>query len=781
MTGRAGPPGDQNLRYYPPGQQSGRYPAPPGYGQPAPFGGPPLQPPVPPRRSSGRAPAPGRKPRINYPRRGRTGFIRWIPSWKLFTGTTLLTVLGLVVAILVAYAATPIPPQNHAIEAQATIVYYSDGKTELTRFAAVNRTDVTLDQVPWYVQWEVMSAEDRTFWDNKGVSPVGIVRAAWNNARGGALQGGSTITQQYVKNTRTDGGRNFQRKIKEFFVAIKIANETPKKDILRDYLNAIYFGRNAYGIQAAAQAYFGVDVAKLTPAQGAYLAGIINGPELYDTQDGDAAIQRAQRRYDYVLDGLALLDAQKPGLAALATQIRGRMPMAKQQVHPATKEDDQTVYLAEMVKAELRERDPGGPDPAKAGYRITTTFDKKMIDQAVASVHDVLGPRKTWTTGTQVGLVTLDPTTGEVKAIYGGDGKTRFQNAATQDAPQAGSTMKPFTLIAALESGISLDSRFSGRNPYVYKAGGQNAGQKVNNFDGESFGMIDLKTATAHSVNTVFAALNDKIGDGSGTKTMKVAERAGIPKGIVTDEVSNVLGNASAHVIDMASAYGTIAAQGVYVKPHVIREIKNATGGVVDGRKYPAERRFSADVTADATYALQQVINGGTGSYAQRLNRPAAGKTGTVGSKTGRETKAAWFVGFTPQLSTAVAIHNVGKNNSRADVVGWGPFKGENLQGGMFPVRVWTDFMASALKGKDEIPFPPPAHVGEAFDPAPPPTTTTTSTDTTSPTTGGQPTDPNAPGSPSPTGPAPGGPTAPPTGSPPGNGPPGGPTTTASS
>jgi membrane peptidoglycan carboxypeptidase len=433
-----------------------------------------------------------------------------------------------------------------------------------------------------------------------------------------------------------------------------------------------------------------------------------------------------------------------------------------------------------MVLAELRERDPGGPDPAKAGYRITTTFDKKMIDQAVASVHDVLGPRSTWTKDTQVGLVSLDPTTGEVKAIYGGDGKTRFQNAATQDAPQAGSTMKPFTLLAALESGISLDSRFSGRNPYIYKSGPA-AGQKVNNFDGESFGMVDLKTATAHSVNTVYAALNDKIGDGSGTKTKQAAERAGIPPGIVTDEVSNVLGNASAHVIDMASAYGTIAARGVYVKPHVIREIKNAGGGVVDGRKFPAERKFSADVTADACYAMQQVIKGGTGNYAQRLNRPVAGKTGTVGSKTGRETKAAWFVGFTPQLSTAVAMHRVGKGTSRADVVGWGPFKNENLQGGMFPVRVWTDFMGSALKGKPETQFPPPSHVGTAFDPAPPAATTTTSTDTTSPTTDGQPTDPNAPGSPSPTGPATGDPSAPPTDSPPGNGQPGAPTTTASS
>jgi membrane peptidoglycan carboxypeptidase len=783
VTGRAGPPGDRTVRPYPPGQQSGRYPVQAGYGQqPDPYGRPPAaQNRSPQPGGRGRPPGsrpPGRNRLIDYPRHDRQGFTRWIPSWRLVLGLVSTTALCAVIGVLVAYATTTVPPvTNPLADAQTTVVYYADGKTELTRFEAQNRTDVPLATVPLKVRWAVISAEDRTFYDNKGVSPIGIVRAAWNNTRGGALQGGSTITQQYVKNTRTDGSRTWQRKIKEFFVSIKIANDVPKDRILGDYLNTIYFGRNSYGIQAAAHAYFHKDITRLTVPEGAYLAGIINGPELYDPWNGTQADPRSKaravQRYDYVLDGMALLGKISP---QDAQTYKAHFPVIVKQVRPKTKEDDQTPYLTQMVRSELQADGYPLSEVAKKGYRIVTTFDKKMIDEAVASVHEALGPRKTWTKGAQVGLVTLDPSTGAVRAIYGGDGVTRFQNAATQDAPQAGSTFKAFTLLAALEGpskdgsdGLSLNSRFSGRSPYRYQ-NGPNAGKKVSNFANEQFGMVNLTTATEHSVNTVFAALNDKIGEGTGTRTRDAAERAGIPKEVFARdgggaEVSNVLGNATPHVIDMASAYGTIAAQGKYVKPYVISVIKNKDGGVVEAYKPVPTRVFDERVTADATYALHQVIEGGTGNYAQRLDRPAAGKTGTVGSGVGDDTNAAWFVGFTPQLSTAVAIHALGKNDMPAPVVGWGPFRHEAMQGGMFPVRVWTDFMRSALDGKDVMRLPDRAYVGETFNRAPVVTDTTTPspTDTTgSPTggQGGQPTDPNQTGQPgpSPTGQPGGGP-----------------------
>jgi membrane peptidoglycan carboxypeptidase len=758
------------VRYYPPGQQSGRYPVQPGYGrQPDPYGrqpSPQNRPPQPGGRGQppgGRSP--GRNRFIDYPRHGRQGFTRWIPSWRLVLGVAATTAVCAVIGVLVAYATTTVPPvTNPLADAQTTIVYYADGRTELTRFEAQNRTDVDLTKVkgpaPQNIRWAVISAEDRTFYDNKGVSPIAIVRAAWNNARGGALQGGSTITQQYVKNTRTDGSRTWQRKIREFFVSIRIANDVPKDQILGDYLNTIYFGRNSYGIQAAAHAYYNKDVSRLTIPECAYLAGIINGPELYDPWDGTEADPKAKARavlrYDYVLDGLALLGKISPQAAAT---YKAAFPSPVKQVRPRTRMDDQTPYLTQMVRADLKANGYPLDQVAKKGYRIVTTFDKKMIDQAVASVHDALGPRRTWTKGTQVGLVSIDPATGAVRAIYGGDGVTRFQNAATQDSPQAGSTFKAFTLLAALEGpskdgsdGLSLNSRFSGRSPYRYQDG-PNAGKKVSNFANEEFGMVNLTTATEHSVNTVYAALNDKIGDGYGARTKDAAERAGIPKNIVGPEVSNVLGNAGPHVIDMASAYGTIAAQGRYVKPYVVSMIKNKDGGIVETYKPVPTRVFDERVTADATYALHQVIEGGTGNYARRLDRPAAGKTGTVGSGTGTDTKAAWFVGFTPQLSTAVAIHTLGKGGIPAPVVGWGPFRHEAMQGGMFPVRVWTDFMQSALKGKDVAELPERANVGETFNRAPAPVDTATAspTDPTgSPTDGqgGQPTDPNQTGQP---------------------------------
>jgi membrane peptidoglycan carboxypeptidase len=253
---------------------------------------------------------------------------------------------------------------------------------------------------------------------------------------------------------------------------------------------------------------------------------------------------------------------------------------------------------------------------------------------------------------------------------------------------------------------------------------------QVSNYPGEeAAGKIDLVNATAHSVNTVFAGLNEKLYDLAdrqgqpGDRTRDAALRAGLPKDAIGREISNTLGNGTPTVAQMANAYGTIAAGGTYRPYYVIEKIHYPNGQPRYTHHDESDRRFSKDVTADVTFAMQQVLRRGTGADARRIlkGRPAAGKTGTVGSLegNGRDTMAAWFVGFTPQLSTSVVIYRETPTQARAPVKGWGPFAGQNMTGGMFPVRIWATFMDRALKGKPFIDLPEPAFVGESLDPAP--------------------------------------------------------------
>jgi membrane peptidoglycan carboxypeptidase len=660
--------------------------------------------------------------------------MRWIPSWRFTGGVCVTLAILMIAALLTGYALTSIPPPRPVTEAQATTVLYSNG-SPLARFSVDegNRTIVDIKMVPEHVQWAVIAAEDKTFYKNRGVSPIGIVRALWNNVRGKSMQGGSTITQQYVKNSRVGSERSLQRKIKEFFISIKIGNQTDKSKILGAYLNTIYFGRGTYGIQMASQSYFHRSVKDLTLAEGIYLATIIQQPERFSNVDPKNAEEVAvlQGRFDYVLDTMVELGKLTPERRAAADLKVPPKPFPLA-VTKNRRVNDQTQYLMTMVTDELERNGIQMDEVRRAGWKIYTTFDSDLINKAVNAVQDKdigMGPRKSWPTGTQVGLVAIEPKTGKVRAIYGGDG-TRSYSAASQDQPQAGSTYKVFTLLAALEGqskngsdGISLKSRFNGKSPYTYKAGSVNSGSnKVTNYGNEQFGWVDLVHATAHSMNTVYAQLNEKIGEGTGARTRDAAIRAGIPKASIGNEVSNTLGNGTPRVVDMANAYATLAAGGVYHPYRVIEKIVTPLGAVVYPQGEPeGVKQFSQDVVADTTYALQQVIKtrGATGTYAKRLGRPAAGKTGTVGT-TGRATKAAWFVGYTPQLATAVAIHKLGKDGKSADVVkGWGPYKGVDLTGAHFPVRIWTTFMKQALEGKPVEEFPERADVGIAENPEP--------------------------------------------------------------
>jgi membrane peptidoglycan carboxypeptidase len=660
-------------------------------------------------------PVPPRKGLIDYPRAGKRGPRRWLPSWKLLLGSTFGTAAALVVAFVVFYAATPIPTVSASSALpQTSLVFYSDG-TQIGQFKKEQRTLVSLDRVPDHVEEAVLASEDRSFYRNKGVSPRGMIRAAWNNSRGGSLQGGSTITQQYVKNFFLGSDRSVKRKAREFVISLKVYRQVPKKKILEDYLNKIYFGRNAYGIQAAAQAYFKKDVNKLTVSQGAFLAGIINGPELYDPNDGNKSAAAATGRWQSVLVAMTAEGWLTQAEADTVTAA-GLPPVIK-----PTKAADRTRqrgYLMDMVAAEaLAKAGLTREQLETEGLMIRTTFDRKLIEKGIAAVDDVLGKRSTWPTGTQVGIASIEPGTGAVRAVYAGDDE-RSRNTVTQDQVIAGSTMKPFALIPALEGTnkeepLSLRSRFSGRSPYKL----QETKVPVKNFgkgDGQQFGMIDLMTATANSVNTVYAQLNERVTPGV---TRQTALKAGLPEsaGIENNQV-NVLGSAAPHVLDMASAYATIAAEGKRAKPYMITSINRIEDkGVVYTPPREIEQVFDRTVMADTTHALRQVVERGSGSYAQNLGRPAAGKTGTSSGN-----KSAWFVGFTPQLSTAVALFNI-SGQGQETVKGWGRYQGEEITGGSFPVRLWTTYMREALDGVEVERFPQPTFDGEVVNPAPEP------------------------------------------------------------
>ena len=661
---------------------------------------------------------------MDYPRSRYTGVRRFVPSWRLVLGLGAGVVLLGVIALSVVYAKVSVPDPNTLVTAQASVVYFSDGKTEMGRFNEVdgNRQSIPLTQVPKTVQHAVLAAEDRSFYSNSGVSPKGIARAVWVKVRGGSTQGGSTITQQYVKNYFLTQDRTYTRKLKEFVISLKIEQQESKDTILANYLNTIYFGRGANGIETASQAYFGKPASRLTVAEGALLASVIRSPGLYDPISEKA---RTQARMAYVLDGMV-----SEGWLTQAERAKATYPKVRPR-RSANSKGGTTGYLLKAVQDELRTK-VGLTDAQidQGGLRVISTFDRRAQAAAVQAVKDELPKQDS--KGVRAGLVAIKPGDGAVIAMYGGPDQVKQPfSAATQSVMQAGSTFKPFALAAALEGGNSLRSRYSGRNDQTFPG----VGAPVSNFGNESFGRINLVTATENSVNTVYVALNIDTGP---QKTMDAAIAAGVPKGTLGLEpnIANVLGTASPRVIDMADAYATFAAQGVHASPYVVRSAVSADGVVKYKAKVDATRVFAKDTTADLTYALQQVTRSGSGSYAgSNLDRPVAGKTGTSSSNL-----SAWFSGYTPQLAASVGIYRDagGKPVSLKGLGGR-----SEVTGGSFPVRIWTAFIKGALEGAKVEDFPAPVYGGTSNAPVytPPPSTSSTHTGTPTDTATATPTD----------------------------------------
>ncbi|MGZ4453023.1 MAG: transglycosylase domain-containing protein [Nocardioides sp.] len=640
-------------------------------------------------------------------------------KWCLLVGLAgVVVVAGIAV---IAYNTTDIPDPNADFQTQTSYIYYADGKNEIGQFAEQNRDSISYDQMPETIKAAVVAAEDRTFWTNHGIDPKGILRAAFSNAKGGSTQGASTITQQYVKILYLNQERTYSRKAKEAILSLKIQRQMSKQQILEGYLNTIYFGRGAYGIQAAAKAYFGVPASKLDLRQSAVLASVLNNPSQFDPANGKTHREALKGRYAYVLSGMAKAGDITP---EEATKAAGHLPPFPKQ-HASNTYGGQRGHALSLIKNSLLKLGFTDEQIQGGGLRVTTTLTKKAMDAAANGVAEAK-PEGFGDKELHIGVATVQPGTGALLGFYGGQDFLQSQINWAASGGMAGSTMKPITLATALEAGYSLKSTFDGNSPYTFTGGLQvhNEGEQAGEANGHSYGAaVNAVYALQESINTAFVDMSDSIPNGPKKiydNALKMGltpngkpnpDHPGIPStttDLLPDDSLITLGKARVSPINMANTYATIAAGGKRADVHVINKVTDQNGTILYKYQNDTSQAIPADVSDDVSYALQQVVNAGTGRAALALGRPAAGKTGTATSPNsngvGTHVSSAWFVGYTPQASTAV-MYIRGKGSEALD--GWLP----SYFGADYPARTWLAVMQADMEGVPVEDFPPPANV----------------------------------------------------------------------
>ncbi|MYX13958.1 penicillin-binding protein [Streptomyces sp. SID8374] len=637
----------------------------------------------------------GKKGRTKRPK--RTGWRRLFPTWRMVLGSVLVAGLLLVGGFFAGYQLVDIPAANAGADAQSNVYFYKDG-TVLARDGEVNREKVKLSQVPSNVQHAVLAAEDRDFYHQPAVDVRAMFRAGWNTVTGKGKQGGSTITQQYVKNYYLGQERTVVRKAKEFFIAIKLNREQSKDQIFEGYLNTSYFGRNAYGIQAAAQAYYGKNVEDLTTAEGAYLASLLNAPSQYDVVAHPGNKPAALDRWTYVLDGMV-----KEGWLDPGERSTTEFPVPGE-AKPSTGLSGQRGYLVQAVEAYLTGNGIIDEETlATGGHRITTTLDKKKQDAFVAAVKDNVMKKRSGDReadkNVRVGGASIVPETGEVVAMYGGiDYTQQYVNNATRRDYQVGSTFKPFVFTAAVAGGsttqdgrrITPETYYDGTNKRTVQGPQGSTGYDPANEDDVDYGQITVRTATDKSVNSVYAQMAQDVGP---EKVRETAVALGIPKATpdLTASPSIALGPATASVLDLTEAYATLANHGRH-GPYTLVDKVTKDGTEVELPDRKTEQAVSREAADTTTALLRSVVEGGTGSAAQAVGRPAVGKTGTA-----EEDKAAWFAGYTPDLATVVAV--MGQNpESGIQTPLYGALGLDRVNGGGAPAETWAAYTEAALR-----------------------------------------------------------------------------------
>jgi len=678
------------------------------------------------------ADVPASKPQS--PRLPRVRFDRGVGlvGTRLAVFVALITALAVLGALVVLPVVVPagalvrdtsarlgdVPPLAKALPkpAQRTVIYANDGRTVLaTLYGDENRKVIPLRDMGLRVRRAVVAIEDYRFWDHKGIDYHGIARAAVEDLKEGAItQGGSTLTQQYIKNVLTGNSKTLDRKIREAIYAIQLEKRMSKGDILEAYLNQAYFGEGAYGVWAASEHYFSKKPKNLTLAEAAALAATIPAPGKLQPTGKE---NRARRML--VLDRMQALGYASPREVAIAKREKLKIKIFK----PPTRQP----YFVEFIKRQLL-HDPaydrtlgkaGSPARKRAvfegGLRIVTTLDQRDNNAAKAAVEGHVGRL-----GFDGALASIEPATGKIVAMYGGKSfKDNQGNLAVlgqgSTGYQSGSTFKVFYLVSALEQGIPVSLTFDvpARKTINDRLCGSR-GWDVGNAGESEAGVYNMYTATAHSVNTWFATLMPMVRP---SRALDAAERMGIqvpPKDSKAyanhwNVCSSVLGTGNTSVLDMASAFAVLANKGVRCEPYSIAKVVDRDGAVLLDRKKPTcAQVVDPGIAAQVTDMLRGVVTGGTGRAAA-IGRPVAGKTGTAQSYT-----SAFFTGYTPQLATSVWVGH--RKGLKPMYLGRRP-----VFGGTIPAPIFRDFMVAAHQGLPVMGFPAPPR-GRPADPVQPET-----------------------------------------------------------
>ncbi|HEY5548604.1 MAG TPA: PBP1A family penicillin-binding protein [Coriobacteriia bacterium] len=565
-----------------------------------------------------------------------------------------------------------------------TRVLDRNGKPITDLFAEQNRQYVALKDIPSSLREAVIATEDQRYYEHPGVDLIGLLRAVVVDIKAGAqVQGGSTITQQYVKQAFVGDESSIRRKISEAILAYRIEQKYSKDQILEMYLNTIYFGHGSYGVQTAAQAYFGKPVDKLSVAEAAMLAGVIKSPARYSPYLDPAA---SRSRRDTVLGQMrdqGYVDAPTYQEAVASPIVTAGLKKGSK-VAP---------YFVEYLKTQLVAL--YGEDMVyRGGLQVITTLDTKMQTAAENAVSKLLDRK----TDPSAALVSIDPKTGQILAMVGGrDFATQQYNVAVQGHRQSGSSFKPFVLVAALASGISPEQTYKADSTKLTIPGGQT--WSVAGEPGYK-GLMRLRVATWHSINPVFAQLVLKIG---ADNVVNTAHDMGVVTKI-TPVPAVALGGMAEGVtpLEMASAYATLADGGMHAAPVGILKVTDKDGKVLFEAKTATKRAVDAAVAYLTTDILRGVILHGTGTAAG-IGRPAAGKTGTT-----QNNADAWFCGYTPDLATAVWVGYADSQRPMTSV------HGIRVTGGSFPARIWSAYMRAALAGRPTVQFVRPSGLVDA-------------------------------------------------------------------
>ncbi|MFG2325413.1 transglycosylase domain-containing protein [Streptomyces sp. NPDC048568] len=663
------------------------------------------------RQRGGRRAAP--KSRRSSGAGGKSG-IRRLFTWKKIVGTFFgLCLLGMG-AFIVLYMVIDIPEGNPEADLQSNVYKYSDGSV-MARTGERNREIVDLAKVPKDVQRSFVAAENKTFYKDAGVDLKGTTRGVLNTLSGKGAQGGSTITQQYVKNYYLSQEQTVSRKLKELVISLKLDREKSKDYILAGYMNTSYYGRGAYGIQAAAQAYYRVDAEDLTVEQGAYLSALLQAPNQYDWAiASETGKKLAQDRWNYVLDNMV----EQKWLGASERQGM-KFPVPKEPKAAAGMEG-QTGYLVDAANHTLKKQlvaqgAAEDMEQAKAlvdlgGYTVTLNIDKKKqaaLEKSVkAKLTSKLDPKKRDVDAdVQAGAVSVDPKTGGVLAMYGGvDYVKHYTNNATRDDYQPASTFKPVILAAAVDQDaetqdgvpITANTMYDGTSRRPVMDGDQKVGFAPPNEDDVDYGDIDVQEAMNKSVNSVFAQMGIDVGM---TEVMKVAGELGMDTEGEQAVPAQTLGSMGASPLEMAGVYATLDNHGKKVTPQIVKSVEHKDR-TIDIPEAIGEQIISEQAADTVTSVLTGVVDDGTARTSVRENplrdgQQVAGKTGTSD-----DNKSAWFTGFTPDLVTSVGLFGEdAKSHAQVPMYKAGGVD-YRVNGGGFPAEIWAAYTFGVM---DEV------------------------------------------------------------------------------